>query len=127
MKTSGDLSVVRYLEEKSERFDEIGAGFFDGVALTGDVKFGAQGDEAVLLTLDDGRHAVHLLHLLSLVAFAMWSQALGLSGGKLGRFGDIGEIPGVRYRVHGPPHVLPRKSGGSSAQTFGKETDHQGI
>jgi hypothetical protein len=55
MEAAGDLGGVGGFEKQRQGLDQIHSGFFDRSALARDIQLGAQGDKAVILTLDDGR------------------------------------------------------------------------
>ena len=57
-----DLGSVRRFEKQLQCLRQIAPCFFDGVALTGDVQFGTEGDIAVSLSLNDGHKMLKLFH-----------------------------------------------------------------
>lgn len=62
MKPLLDLRGIGGLKEQCQRLDEVGAGFFQGVALAGDIELWAQRYVAVTFTFDYGCQAARLLH-----------------------------------------------------------------
>src|SRR5580698_4272883 len=56
-----DLTFVGGFQEQFNRFLQILAGGFDAVALTGNVKLGAQSDIAI--AFDNRRELLHCLHM----------------------------------------------------------------
>jgi len=53
VKAPGDLGRVGRFEEQRERLDQISPRLLNRRALTGDIKFGAQGNETVVLAFDN--------------------------------------------------------------------------
>jgi|HubBroStandDraft_5_1064220.scaffolds.fasta_scaffold835695_2 hypothetical protein len=58
-----DLTFVGGFQEQFNRFLQILAGGFDSVALTGNVKLGAQSDIAIAFAFDNRRELLHCLHM----------------------------------------------------------------
>lgn len=60
------LSRLCCLEKQRQGFHQVRACFFEGRALTGDIQFRTQRDEAIVLRLNDSGQALRSLHNLGL-------------------------------------------------------------
>lgn len=60
------LGRVRRFKKQRQSFDQVRPSLFNGRTLAGDVEFRTQGDETVVLPLDDGGQALSSLHESSL-------------------------------------------------------------
>src|SRR5579883_1470650 len=69
------LGRIGTLEEQLQRLGQVALGILDGIALAGDVQFGAEGNIAVSLALDNGSQLMGALHTISSVLFTEIGRA----------------------------------------------------
>jgi 3-methyladenine DNA glycosylase AlkD len=79
-KPLNDLSLRRSLKEELQSLDEVGPSFFHRCSLARDVELRAEGDIAILLTLDDRGHALAALHFPNYGRFEKSSKTSGRRG-----------------------------------------------
>ena len=62
VESARDFGWAGCFEEERERLNEVGAGFFNGCALAGDVEFRAERDETLVLAFDECCYSLRRLH-----------------------------------------------------------------
>src|SRR5438874_4446422 len=62
VKPPGDFGRFSRFKKQRERLNEVGARFFDRIALARDIEFRAQRHETIVVTFDNGGQALRRLH-----------------------------------------------------------------
>jgi segregation and condensation protein A len=74
-----NLCESRRLEKQRQGLYQVGARFFDGSALTGDIELRTKGDVSIAVSFDHGCQAANLLHRSIVVDMDASIRALGLT------------------------------------------------